>query len=819
MKILFKYISLLIILALIFTPVFNPFAFAQSEEAEVVEEETTQVAPIEPLPSPEVSASPTPEPSISPEINEEINNEDLNPANSSNEATCIPSEIESNDNLPENKVLPSEEISKKQNCPEDIPEKPQELSTNETSEVSSSAQLASETNLEPTEELASQIQTPKPTPQISEVSPNNTTIQTEDAISEANNTTLVNTTTLDSQLSIDFLNQEDLLEINNFYKLWNDFILGKSNSTPIPTLIENTNNAQVEVNTTATSLTGENQTNSESSKESVIQTGDAIASANSVTFANTTLLNSNFLFMIINIYDTYTGDFIFPSIDFFPTQNNQAPATGNILLSNEANVQNSTVAQASSGLNEQSGSLTSTIIETGDAKAVANSQTFVNKTDISSNYLSLIVNNLGSWQGNIQNFLQPGSVQSPIELLNVFQFQAGDAQDSFMSPNLLIEIFNNALVNISTTATANSGQNTINSEGTSATQTGDAKAVANSLAFVNSLFINSNYFVTVINLFDDWQGDIVFAYPDLSISITDNAESLNSDQEGSYIITLTNNGFAPVDSANLTVNFSDKVTTSGNQIGEVNNIEPGETRTFNISFKTNSSLPSNEQIQTSVLVTSSVPEESLENNQSSDTTTISINSNPENEEESVLNNLILNINSSTTTSLGETLPVEIEITNTNNQDVSNTFLELGLINESTNQLMGTHRVDIGTLVGKETVLVDFGITIPTKALPGNYLLSGRAVANANNKNLISNNSIHRFKVRSGNLPTIVMSSNFKKPLAGNLNVLGDSFEPQNLQTINMIPRNTNLFMTILLIILGLLAALFVLYYRKRLLYR
>ncbi len=273
--------------------------------------------------------------------------------------------------------------------------------------------------------------------------------------------------------------------------------------------IEIDNQAEVVTIASASAITGENlQVQEAATGEAKMSTGTAVALANGVTVANTTLVNSELEVGTISVVTPWEGDLILEQMN--GEEGSFFKLIGGIDISNTGEVSSETTAEAITGENVQQAS-GSAVMETGDAVALASNKTVVNTTLIGMDVFELLVENLFLWSGGIRNWEHAGSWTDPLTML------AGTGKGACEADGCIneVEIENEAKVTTVAQAKAVSGGNTQVTSGDASMVTGPAYAGASTTNIVNTTLIDSRYRVLQMLLFSPWKGDLVFAYPDL----------------------------------------------------------------------------------------------------------------------------------------------------------------------------------------------------------------------------------------------------------------------------------------------------------------
>lgn len=289
----------------------------------------------------------------------------------------------------------------------------------------------------------------------------------------------------------------------------------------------------------------------EVSGEAAIDTGDAASQVDIVNLANTNLVNSTVNYHILNIYLDENGN-----IDLSKSEALEFESSANLQVNqqNTATVNNTVLAVANTGNNQING--TDGQITTGSASVVINIINFINANLINATWNFVLINIFGTLTGDIVLPEPPpagGSGANSGLLLSASQQNNADIQNSV-------------------DASANTGNNNI--DGSGSIQTGDALSLVNLQTYANSNLIGGNYNYLLINNFGTWNGtfwgwgqtaaqtptygQMLFSFFDPNSSNSNG--SVSADQENSAL--LTNQVTA---SAN----------TGGNNLGSNGSIQTG----------------------------------------------------------------------------------------------------------------------------------------------------------------------------------------------------------------------------------------------------
>lgn len=343
------------------------------------------------------------------------------------------------------------------------------------------------------------------------------------------------------------------------------------------TLISNYNQAVLTNNINLQASTG---TNAIVGNDGQITTRDAAALLNLFNLVNTNLIGTNWFFGNINIFGDLEGDIILPyEFDFLGEEGvydssvlalNESSGDGStntalaslrigesISNQNLALVDNQVSASANSGQNTIIGDGD---IASGNAGANVNLLNFVNTNIYGSRWVLLAINNMGNWTGNIfdwwGNTFTVGKttylwaqlpVSSSSVLADVSAINSSSGQGSInlaqAQAQITTEVLNrnSALVDNNIQVGADTGGNSIVGGGASIA-TGNAQADANILNMVNTNIIGNHWYFGMINIFDNFWGNIVFPRPDLVTSKSADKTSVVPGEEINYSISVKNVG-------------------------------------------------------------------------------------------------------------------------------------------------------------------------------------------------------------------------------------------------------------------------------------
>jgi hypothetical protein len=378
-------------------------------------------------------------------------------------------------------------------------------------------------------------------------------ITTGEAVAYANVVNLINTNITGSQLGIYFynnfggdLNNLDLNQVwKNIQSNENGGVIKIQEGTTSPdtnlVVISNKNMALVNNQVTVVADTGGN-TISGSSENALILTGNATALANVINLINANLVGTKFFVGVINLSSNSLGDLVLPRPDAITNQNTTCNnCGGQIQNNNQAVLTSTTNTSANSGSNQTNGGLGGSIIS-GNASSYANNFTTTNLDLVGGGQMFLAVNVLGQTGGKIYNWQFPGSSEEWVDGQKFFSYiysgtsQANSGQDILRNDN-------QAILNNNINVTANTGGNTIEGATYSNIVSGRASAVANLTNLLNLNIFGSNWFFGIINIVGDWNGNTVFAYPDVAVEISSESKEVQVGSEIKYSVKYSNLGY------------------------------------------------------------------------------------------------------------------------------------------------------------------------------------------------------------------------------------------------------------------------------------
>ena len=596
------------------------------------------------------------------------------------------------------------------------------------------------TELSETEPTADELSTPTPS---DSPNPGSTDLETGDAYATSESLGITNSTLVDSEISVV---QGDITDPTE------DVILFDKELEATPTATDSTDSAQVKNDKEATesgtvwvdvenevsatvSASAEAQTGDNTQQESgsaAMTTGDAYATAYATNIANTTLVDSTLEIALITLLTDWDGNLVLDPL----TQKNVegiASALGQLYLTNTGDVSTEAEAQAVTGENVQVTDGNATMV-TGQALSVSMAATVANTTLVDAIIFDFFVQNFGLWSGQILNFAFPGSVQDPSDVMGRHILGTSEGCEGSCTVNL--DIDNSAQVTTEAYAKADTGGN-IQEAGEAEMVTGNAYASAMATTVVNSTLVNSHYRLLGLNLLAKWTGNLIFAYPDLALTITA-PETVKEGEDIIYTVQVTNRGYG--DDTGVILSVLDQEEVLGT-------MKSFETRTSTYAIST---AGMGDQTMTLLgVVGGEVEEETLANNTASAQVVIermseeSENVTSEGEE---VSHEIPRIELASENNIasfiypGDTTRYEAKVVNVGPGTLYDAEFENVFFN-STGEVVGVVRVNLGHLSEDVTRVIRFGLSTTPGLAPGEYYTMSVVRGRSDDRTDISSNDV------------------------------------------------------------------------------
>lgn len=565
-------------------------------------------------------------------------------------------------------------------------------------------------------------------------------METDTAIAIANSTNVINVDSQNSTTEIEIANNPQTDSSTNTSLAEPEITTKQDSKTETDTL----NLSQHTATTSAIANTGGNVI--VTAQDATLITRNATAVANAINIINVTINNSTVYIVIYNISPDSDALIILPRPELFalpPDSNQPTPAQYEI---NYAQVNTLVTAYANSGNNTATASDNS--IQTGDAIAISQQINIINSIINQASYYLLTINH------PLTDVLLPTYASADLQTTpspsqTTLTSQADSIPSSTIEPTTN-KVQNQTIINQSITAIATSGQNAGQANNSSEIITGISVAIANAIQLINTTIINSKIFIGIINVLGNWNGQLLFNYPDIAIAANTTSLQIDAGQSIDYQVTISNQGHDTAHQPSITINHDDHIT---NHL--LPDLQANESQIITLSL----SPPDKNRSQTkiSASVTISDPEINTTNNQTTiiipihQPTIHSTSSSNENIASGIpkititaTNNVVNPVNP------GDTITFEFNIKNDSDYPAYQNFLNHAIYNQD-GQMVGSIAIPLGTLQGHDGGTLRFGITTPASGQWGTgsfSTLSQIQATSSSEQNIISNTVATTFAIKN-----------------------------------------------------------------------
>ncbi|MBI4127555.1 MAG: hypothetical protein HY459_00640 [Parcubacteria group bacterium] len=293
--------------------------------------------------------------------------------------------------------------------------------------------------------------------------------------------------------------------------------------------------------------TGNNTANANTGNAN-ITTGDVNIVANLINLLNSNISVGDWLLAVANIYGSLQGDIVVPQEVLLPRPRTQGAGgfdfdgvnsdTGadsqndmtttidenlTITSDNTALVNNNVTVDAMTGENQALDNTGGGTITTGAVNAKTNVTTFANTNIIGDSWYLVLVNSYGKWYGVVMgapsaSVQQNGATTLISGLIGGENASTGagstNSVDTTLTSDRSLETENEGVVNNSLEIGANTGGNTASDNtGLATIVTGDINALTNIVNFVNVNMNVGHWYLAMVNVFGEWNGNLVFEEP------------------------------------------------------------------------------------------------------------------------------------------------------------------------------------------------------------------------------------------------------------------------------------------------------------------
>lgn len=363
-------------------------------------------------------------------------------------------------------------------------------------------------------------------------------------------------------------------------------------------VIRNQNQGKLSNEISAKVISGRNKSNANTGTGSVVS-GDIRSAINVVNFLNTNITASNFWLKSFNVFGSWQGNLILPTLKtnqtaasssetsvingqtgFNSTNESSQNASTSVAIenSNDAKIENKINIKTGTGENKTSYNANSGVVKFGQAKAETNQLNAANLNITGKPWWMIVVNKFGSWQGTTigspldmeakssANASIFTSAQSGIEVANN-STGAESNNSAGVQINRSTDLENSNESDISNTVNleAISGENEVQyNTGHGYVETGDIKAATNVINFANSNITAADCLVAVVNVFGDWTGNLIFGNESGSQTNSSGQSDYNNNSSNSTAGAGSQNSSASTASnqTNIQNNNSSQTTNS-----------------------------------------------------------------------------------------------------------------------------------------------------------------------------------------------------------------------------------------------------------------
>jgi uncharacterized repeat protein (TIGR01451 family) len=628
------------------------------------------------------------------------------------------------------------------------------------------------------------------------------TVATGDALAYANLVNFLNTNIVGSDFVIDVSScTEGLTEDIDYNLIWKEVMeSGHQAGLQLTSegdvnvfLVNNENVAGLENDVDVTAASGGNEANGNGGKAKV-ETGEAIALANVLNFVNLNIVGSKFFLGVVNVFGDFNGNLILPRPDWFfdttstavnegielENQSQDLPGNGIFANQNEAEIQGQVNTFSETGTNEANDNSADSAIETGNANSQSNVFSLLNTNIMRNNWFFLVVNSLGLRSGKILGWMAPNSIQNgEDESLGVYQLGLDSSSSNNNEEGAYRGMFSNsnsAHVDNDVNVSALTGQNQTNGNlGSSEINTGNATSLANVFDLVNLNIWGSRWFMGVVNILGDWQGNTVFAYPDTTVHLAGGGEDISAGESFEYAITFENQGEDEANDVSLELELPEGVSYLSDSSGlvpqfkdnkyvwQIGTLSSGQTGIVNVAVQVENDFSSEgnlsfwswlvpevhaaevdqigEIVAVAVIGTSD-PESDLSNNTSSTTTFVynpSEGKGVGDQRQPVLEITAKN-NVNDFVYPGDTVTFEVTIENKSDVSSYNTVFHQELLNGIPGDF-GTIAINLGTVEPGRVGKLTFGLALKDNGFldEGHYYTIAQVFGRAPNGNQVASN--------------------------------------------------------------------------------
>jgi hypothetical protein len=467
-------------------------------------------------------------------------------------------------------------------------------------------------------------------------------------------------------------------------------------------------------------------------------------------------------------------------------------SSGNVNVNSNqiAEVSSTTTSTASTGGNYQTGG--STTITTGNSVSSASSGTVANVVEIGNGLGFLIINYSGNWTGSLINWSTPGSSQTFDPGTYNLTTEYGNPGTTGGEGTTNVTSNQEATVTTNVSSNANTGGNSQTGKNLSLL-TGNAVSLANNFTLANLTGVGGGFFFGIINILGNWGGNIIAAYPELRVSVTDNQDTVYPGGAENYTVTITNAGHAIANGVNLNFNFPGLVIPDGpiNTFWNLGNLNPGQTQTFNLAGHVSDSAPIGTDLLASATGSTTDTQDSSNGDTGTDTTNVILPADPGPNTQTP--SLETDIWDSVGAFIypGDTFWATITVHN-NSSVFARSLVVNGGIKDPDGKIIAPLSWQVGDIKPSGKVKISFNVTIPKDSVAGKYIFEASATGksesgDSSTSNLAQSDFLVELPAGAGGFITPpVIGSTISQGSGGSPAVLGLSTQntPINVKNFN-----------------------------------
>jgi hypothetical protein len=348
------------------------------------------------------------------------------------------------------------------------------------------------------------------------------------------------------------------------------------------TSITNQNTGKLNNEIDAKVTSGQNSANYNTGTGSIVS-GGVNSSVNVLNFLNSNVTSGNWMLKTLNVFGDWKGNLTLPAMaspgltatpitSTSNTSNSTVNNSTNLTNNNQAVISNNVTMQTDSGNNDASYNGGSGIVKIGAASAETNEMNIANTNVTGTSWWLIVVNRFGSWNGTAVGSPDAVAIKTTGISTVLTPLQSGvDVTNNEANINHTTDISNTNKADITNTLNvqAISGQNQAQrNSGHGYVETGDIKGVNNIINFANANITVGNWMVVVVNVFGNWDGNLVFSTPGggsaLDVGGSLSCPAFNNSGTGTITSANSATGAGSQNNSTTTTNTTNSATNTNN---------------------------------------------------------------------------------------------------------------------------------------------------------------------------------------------------------------------------------------------------------------